>query len=130
IAEDEKQVLVVTENGYGKRTNIEEYRMQTRGGIGLKCMNITEKTGLMCGLKMVDGSEDIMLINDAGVVIRMAVEGISLIGRSTQGVRVMRVDDETKVVCVAKVGETEEEEETVETEENVTADEAKEELND
>ncbi|MEG0357279.1 MAG: DNA gyrase subunit A [Christensenellaceae bacterium] len=129
IAEDEKQVLVVTENGYGKRTNIEEYRMQTRGGIGLKCMNITEKTGLMCGLKMVDGSEDIMLINDAGVVIRMAVEGISLIGRSTQGVRVMRVDDETKVVCVAKVGETEEEE-TVETEENVTADEAKEELND
>ncbi|MEG0835502.1 MAG: DNA gyrase subunit A, partial [Christensenellaceae bacterium] len=111
IAEDEKQVLVVTENGYGKRTNIEEYRMQTRGGIGLKCMNITEKTGLMCGLKMVDGSEDIMLINDAGVVIRMAVEGISLIGRSTQGVRVMRVDDETKVVCVAKVGETEEEEE-------------------
>ncbi|MEG0251616.1 MAG: DNA gyrase subunit A [Christensenellaceae bacterium] len=129
IAENEKQVLVVTENGYGKRTNIEEYRMQTRGGIGLKCMNITEKTGLMCGLKMVDGSEDIMLINDAGVVIRMAVEGISLIGRSTQGVRVMRVDDETKVVCVAKVGETEEEE-TVETEENVTADEAKEELND
>ncbi|MEG0585431.1 MAG: DNA gyrase subunit A [Christensenellaceae bacterium] len=130
IAEDEKQVLVVTENGYGKRTNIEEYRMQTRGGIGLKCMNITEKTGLMCGLKMVDGSEDIMLINDAGVVIRMAVEGISLIGRSTQGVRVMRVDDETKVVCVAKVGETEEEEEMVETEENITADEAKEELND
>ncbi|MEG1656823.1 MAG: DNA gyrase subunit A [Christensenellaceae bacterium] len=136
IAEDEKQVLVVTENGYGKRTNIEEYRMQTRGGIGLKCMNITEKTGLMCGLKMVDGSEDIMLINDAGVVIRMAVEGISLIGRSTQGVRVMRVDDETKVVCVAKVGETEEEEmveteeNVAETEENITADEAEEELND
>ncbi|MEG0382546.1 MAG: DNA gyrase subunit A, partial [Christensenella sp.] len=109
IAQKEKQVLVITENGYGKRTNVEEYRLQTRGGIGLKSMNITDKTGKMCGLKIVDGTEDIMLINDAGIVIRMSVEGISLIGRSTQGVRVMRVDDDTKVVCVAKIMESEEE---------------------
>ncbi|MEG0594562.1 MAG: DNA gyrase subunit A, partial [Christensenella sp.] len=108
IAQKEKQVLVITENGYGKRTNVEEYRLQTRGGIGLKSMNITDKTGKMCGLKIVDGTEDIMLINDAGIVIRMSVEGISLIGRSTQGVRVMRVDDDTKVVCVAKIMESEE----------------------
>ncbi len=110
IAEQDKQILVITENGYGKRTETSEYRLQSRGGIGLKSMNITDKTGKLCGLKVVDGSEDIMLINDAGVVIRMSVEEISLIGRSTQGVRLMRVDDETKVVCVAKIMETEEEE--------------------
>ena len=73
-------------------------------------MNITEKTGKMCGLLIVDGTEDIMLINDAGVVIRMSVDEISLIGRSTQGVRVMRVDEDTKVVCVAKIVESEEDE--------------------
>ncbi len=115
IAEEGKQVLAITENGYGKRTEVSEYRQQTRGGIGLKSMNITEKTGNMCGLKMVDGSEDIMLINDAGVVIRMAVEEISVIGRSTQGVRLMRVDDDTRVVCVAKIVETEEEDAESET---------------
>ncbi|MEG0784614.1 MAG: DNA gyrase subunit A [Christensenella sp.] len=123
IAQKEKQVLVITENGYGKRTNVEEYRLQTRGGIGLKSMNITDKTGKMCGLKIVDGTEDIMLINDAGIVIRMSVEGISLIGRSTQGVRVMRVDDDTKVVCVAKIMESEEEvDDAAGTEEAVTED--------
>jgi len=73
-------------------------------------MNITEKTGKMCGLLIVDGTEDIMLISDAGIVIRMSVDEISLIGRSTQGVRVMRVDDDTKVVCVAKIVESEEDE--------------------
>ncbi|MEA5003342.1 MAG: DNA gyrase subunit A [Christensenella sp.] len=107
IVEKDKQILVITENGYGKRTEASEYRLQTRGGIGLKTMNITDKTGKMCGLKIVDGSEEIMLINDAGVVIRMSVDEISLIGRSTQGVRLMRVDDETKVVCVAKFVENE-----------------------
>jgi DNA gyrase subunit A len=63
-------------------------------------MNITEKTGQMCGLKMVSGDEDIMLINDAGIVIRMNVSEISVIGRSTQGVRLMRIGDDTKVVCM------------------------------
>ncbi|MBC5648434.1 DNA gyrase subunit A [Christensenella sp. NSJ-35] len=110
ICERDQQVLVITEKGYGKRTNAEEYRLQTRGGIGLKSMNITEKTGKMCGLLIVDGTEDIMLISDAGIVIRMSVGEISLIGRSTQGVRVMRVDDDTKVVCVAKIVESEEDE--------------------
>ncbi|WP_066685798.1 DNA gyrase subunit A [Christensenella intestinihominis] len=110
ICEKEQQVLVITEKGYGKRTNAAEYRLQTRGGIGLKSMNITEKTGKMCGLLIVDGTEDIMLINDAGIVIRMSVDEISLIGRSTQGVRVMRVDEDTKVVCVAKIVESEDDE--------------------
>jgi len=119
IAEEGKQVLVITEKGYGKRTNVEEYRHQSRGGIGVKTMNITEKTGKMCALKVVDGSEEIMLINDAGVVIRMNVSEISLIGRTTQGVRLMRVDEDTKVVSVAKFVESDEEDEEP-VEENTT----------
>lgn len=111
IAEKDKQVLVITEKGYGKRTEASEYRLQSRGGIGLKSMNITDKTGKMCGLLIVDGSEEIMLINDAGVVIRMSVDEISVIGRSTQGVRLMRVGDDTKVVCVTKFVENEYDEE-------------------
>ncbi len=96
-------IFVITENGFGKRTKEDEYRTQVRGGIGVKTINITEKTGLMCGLKMVCGDEDIMVINDAGIIIRMNTAEISVFGRGTQGVRVMRVDDDTKVVCVAKV---------------------------
>lgn len=122
IAGEGKQVLVITENGYGKRTDVDEYRHQSRGGIGVKTMNITEKTGKLCALKMVDGSEEIMLINDAGVVIRMDVAEISLIGRTTQGVRLMRVGEDTKVVSVAKFVETEDDDEDAAGEEAVSDD--------
>ena len=107
--EPESDVLVISENGYGKRTPAEEYRVQTRGGIGIKTMTITEKTGQMCGLKVVTGEEDIMLVNDAGVIIRINTEEISVVGRAAQGVRLMRVDEDTRVVCVAKVPKEEEE---------------------
>jgi len=110
-------IFVITENGFGKRTKEEEYRTQVRGGIGVKTINITDKTGQLCGLKVVDGSEDIMIINDAGIIIRMNTAEISVFGRGTQGVRVMRVTDDTKVVCVAKVPKGEEEE-SLESEEN------------
>ena len=100
---DDMDVLAISENGYGKRTPATEYKVQNRGGIGIKTLNITEKTGNMCGLKVVDGREDIMMISDANVIIRMNVSEISVFGRSTQGVRVMRLDDESKVVCVAKL---------------------------
>ncbi|MDL2236608.1 DNA gyrase subunit A [Christensenellaceae bacterium OttesenSCG-928-K19] len=109
IAEEGKQLLVITENGYGKRTDIGEYRMQGRGGFGIKSMNVTAKTGQMCGIMIVDGSEEIMLINNAGVIIRMRVDEISVIGRTTQGVRLMRVDEDTSVVCVAMIEDTEDE---------------------
>jgi DNA gyrase subunit A len=111
IIEPGKQVLVITENGYGKRTAAEEYKQQTRGGIGLKTINITEKTGLMCGILVVDGTEDVMMINDAGVVIRTGVEDISVFGRDTQGVRLMKIEEGDKVVCVETIVEEEEEEE-------------------
>jgi DNA gyrase subunit A len=104
-------IFVITENGFGKRTKESEYRTQVRGGIGVKTINITEKTGQLCGLKVVDGNEDIMIINNAGIIIRMNTAEISVFGRGTQGVRVMRVAEEIKVVCVAKVPKGVDEEE-------------------
>ena len=85
--------------------------MQSRGGVGIKAMSVTEKTGLLCGMKMVDGQEDIMIINDANVIIRVNTSEISSIGRSTQGVRLMKVGEDTKVVCIAKLPPMEEDEE-------------------
>ncbi len=95
-------VLTVTENGMGKRTPEEAYRGQKRGGKGIIAMQITEKTGDLCGIAMVTGDEDLLLIRDDGMVIRMPVEQISLTsGRSTQGVRLMRADGGTRVVSIA-----------------------------
>ena len=98
--EEGKQVLAITQNGYGKRTEIEEFRSQTRGGKGILAMRLTEKTGLMAAQMLVDPDEDIMLITDDGTIIRMPVSGISVIGRVSQGVRVMRVEGESRIVGV------------------------------
>lgn len=117
VLEDDKQVLAITENGYGKRTPAQEYKTQTRGGIGIKTINMTEKTGHLCGLKVIDGTEDIMMISDAGVVIRISAQEISLFGRDTQGVRVMKLDGDSKVVCVEKIEPDEEESEETEIQE-------------
>lgn len=104
--EQGSEVLVVTENGYGKRTATSDYRHQSRGGYGVKSLSITDKTGAMCGLKLVNGDEELMLINDQGVIIRVNVNEIPTIGRSTQGVKIMRTDDDSKVVWVEKFMET------------------------
>ncbi len=106
-------VLVITENGYGKRTPISEYKVQKRAGIGLKTLKVTEKTGNMCAIGIVDGSEDIIIINDAGVIIRTRVSEISVFGRDTQGVKLMNVDENTKVVSAALVPHDDEEDDTV-----------------
>ncbi|MEK4384227.1 DNA gyrase subunit A [Solibacillus sp. FSL W7-1464] len=103
ILEPGQEILVVTENGYGKRTPESEYRLQSRGGLGLKTMQITDKNGKMCAVKAVDGSEDIMLITINGMLIRMDVNDISVIGRSTQGVRLIRLADDEYVATVARV---------------------------
>lgn len=105
---DDYSVLIVSENGYGKRTPVTEYNAQSRGGIGVKTMNVTEKTGYVCGMKIVSGEEDIMLINEANAVIRMGTAEIPTIGRTTQGVRVMRMDEDIKVVTVALLPKEEE----------------------
>ena len=109
------KVLSITENGYGKRTEIDEYRVQSRGGKGIKAMNLTAKTGLFTCQLLVHEDEDIILITDDGTVIRMPVAGISVLGRNTQGVRLMRVDEGSKVVCVARTEADEEEPEEAET---------------
>ena len=109
IVREGAEVLVISENGYGKRTPLSEYRLQRRGGIGIKTLNVTEKTGEMCVLIIVDGSEDLMLINDAGIIIRTTVSEISVYGRDTQGVKLMNVGDEARVVSVALAGPEEEE---------------------
>ncbi len=114
IAKPEGEVLVISENGYGKRTPVSEYTLQHRGGIGVRTLRTTDKTGDMCTLKVVDGSEDLMVINDAGVIIRMNVSEISVIGRDTQGVRLMNVGDDSKVVSVALVLADEDAEESEE----------------
>ena len=108
------KVLSITENGYGKRTEIEEYRIQSRGGKGIKAMNLTAKTGALTCQLLVRDDEDLLIITDDGTVIRMPVADISVLGRNTQGVRVMRVEEGCKVVCVARAEAEEEEEETAE----------------
>ncbi|KOS61052.1 DNA gyrase subunit A [Lysinibacillus agricola] len=117
IVEPGQEILVVTEKGYGKRTSEEEYRLQSRGGVGLKTIQITDKNGPMVAVKTVDGSEDVMLITINGMLIRMDVNDISLIGRSTQGVRLIRLGDDELVATVAKVEKAEEVEEAEEAEE-------------
>ncbi|MFD1928383.1 DNA gyrase subunit A [Sporosarcina siberiensis] len=103
IVSDGEEILVVTEKGFGKRTPIEEYRIQSRGGYGLKTLNVTERNGLLVAMKAVDGTEDLMLITIHGILIRMAIEDISVIGRSTQGVRLIRLGEDELVATVAKV---------------------------
>lgn len=94
-------IIAITENGMGKRTPEDAYRMQGRAGRGIIAMNITEKTGKLVCLKVSDGDEDIMLIRDDGIVIRVPVSTISVISRNTQGVRLMRIDGEHRVASVA-----------------------------
>ncbi|MBP3522084.1 MAG: DNA gyrase subunit A [Clostridia bacterium] len=112
--EEGKQVLAITQNGYGKRTDISEFRAQSRGGKGILAMRLTEKTGLMAAQLLVSAHEDVMLITDNGTIIRMPVDDISVIGRVSQGVRVMRVEDEGRIVGVTATERDEDaEEETV-----------------
>ncbi len=112
------KVLSITENGYGKLTEIDEYRVQSRGGKGIKAMNLTPKTGRLTCQLLADEAEDILLITDDGTIIRVPVGSISTLSRNTQGVRLMRVAEESKVVCVARAEAEEEPEE--EAEENET----------
>lgn len=95
------EVLTVTENGYGKRTHTEEYRAQSRGGIGLINIKVTEKTGFVVGVKVVNENQEFMLISNEGIVIRSNINEVSVINRNTQGVKVMNMDNNDKVAAVA-----------------------------
>lgn len=101
VVDEEKPLLMVTENGYGKKTGPEEYRSQTRGGKGIFTYRITDKTGKLVGMTAVSDNEDVMLITSEGIVIRMHTDEISTYSRQTQGVRLMRLDEDVSVVSLA-----------------------------
>ena len=123
VISDNQEVLVITENGYGKRTTASEYPVKGRGGKGIKTANITEKNGPLAGLTTVDGSEDILLITDKGIIIRFNVDSVSQTGRATLGVRLMKMEDDTKVVTMTTV-EPEEDEDVSEAQANTESSEA------
>jgi DNA gyrase subunit A len=135
IAHEGRALLSVTENGFGKRTPIEEYLRgsedenaprtpQNRGGIGLKNYNITEKTGPVAAAKVVDEDDDILLLSDDGTIIRMAVSDISVYGRATQGVVLMRLSEGARVISLARVDKEDDTEDSEDTQDTQTAEEA------
>ena len=122
MASQGEYMLVASEKGYGKRTRISEFKLQLRGGKGLLCYNVTEKTGNLVGMKLLDDGRDIMPITNEGILIRMSVDDISVIGRNTSGVKLMSIDadSDVRVASIAKVRESsrQDEEENVEDPEN------------
>ena len=113
ITEGKATLLAITENGFGKRTELDEYRVQNRGGRGLITYKITPKTGNIVGIRVVSGDEDVMLITDSGTIIRINVSEVNILGRSTQGVTLMRTN-EGKVVSIETVESENEEKQEVE----------------
>ena len=114
IANPGQEILVVTSNGYGKRTNIDEYRMTHRGSKGVRALNLTEKNGNIVSFKLVNADEDLMIITDSGIIIRLAVDQVSTTGRVAQGVRLIHLKDNQKVSTVTLLEKEETEDETQE----------------
>jgi DNA gyrase subunit A len=111
VNDQHSDILVVSENGYGKRSSIEDYRVTNRGGKGVKTINITEKTGKLVAIKNVMDDDDLMIINKSGIAIRMEVADLRVMGRATQGVRLIKVKGDDAIAAVAKVMKEEDEEE-------------------
>ncbi len=112
----DSNILVVSENGYGKRSSLEDYRITNRGGKGVKTINVTEKTGNLVAVKNVTDEDDLMIINKSGITIRMAVADLRVMGRATQGVKLINIKGNDSIAAVAKVMHEEEEEESQELE--------------
>jgi DNA gyrase subunit A len=106
-------LFTVTEHGFGKRTELSEYRLQSRGGKGVITIKTTERNGKVVSLRLVTDEDDLMLITDGGKLIRMPVNGIPIIGRNTQGVRLIRLEEQEKVVALERLAEKEEGEQEV-----------------
>lgn len=110
VDNSEATVLVVSEKGYGKRTDIDDYRVTNRGGKGVKTINVTDKTGELVAIKGVTDQDDLMIINKSGIVIRIGVETLRVMGRATQGVRLITLKDSDAIASITKVAREEEEE--------------------
>ncbi len=113
INDKSRNILVVSENGYGKRSELEDYRVTNRGGKGVKTINITDKTGGLIAMKDVSDNDDLMIINKSGLVIRLAVETLRVMGRATQGVRLINLKGNDSIAAVAKVEKSEDEDEVI-----------------
>ncbi len=120
VNDENSNVLVVSEHGYGKRSNLEDYRITNRGGKGVKTINVTEKTGNLVAIKNVSDDDDLMIINKSGITIRMAVADLRVMGRATQGVKLINIKDSDSIAAVAKVMHEEENEESINNENNGT----------
>ncbi|UXP31579.1 DNA gyrase subunit A [Reichenbachiella agarivorans] len=125
IAREDANLLVVSEKGYGKRSDVEAYRITKRGGKGVKAMSITEKTGALVAIKEVVDSDDLMIINKSGITIRMAVSTLRVMGRATQGVRLIKLGDHDEISSVEKIERIEEEEVDESSDETTASDENK-----
>ena len=102
------EILVVSENGYGKRSSLEDYRITNRGGKGVKTLNITDKTGALVSINNVTDADDLMIINKSGLTIRMQVSDLRVMGRATQGVRLINIKGNDSIAAVTKVMREEE----------------------
>lgn len=122
ILRPDSKLLVISEYGYGKRTDLDEYRLQTRGGKGIKTYNITPKTGNLISARVVRDDEEIMIINNQGVLIRIKVAEISQMGRSTSGVMLMRTNDGSVIMSTARIAERESDEDLSEESEEIVQD--------
>ena len=110
VSDLESEILVVSENGYGKRSSLDEYRETNRGGKGVKTMNISEKTGLLVSINVVTDADDLMIINKSGLTIRMKVSDLRVMGRATQGVKLINIKENDSIAAVAKVMKEDDEE--------------------
>jgi len=123
VDSSEVSVLVVSEKGYGKRTDIDDYRITNRGGKGVKTISVTEKTGELVAIKGVTDNDDLMIINKSGIVIRIGVDTLRVMGRATQGVRLITLKENDEIASITKVAREEEEEiEEIEGTEDSTVD--------
>ncbi len=109
VNDDESNVLVVSEKGYGKRSSLDDYRITNRGGKGVKTINVTDKTGSLVAIKNVTDENDLMIINKSGITIRLSVSDLRVMGRATQGVKLINIKDNDSIASVAKVKHEEEE---------------------
>ena len=119
ISCSDHEILVVTSNGYGKKTDVEQYRMTHRGSKGVKALNMTEKTGTIVAFKSVIGDEDLIIVTDAGIIIRLSLSQVSNTGRVAQGVKLINLKDEQHVSTVTVLDKVEESEEVTESENEV-----------
>lgn len=114
VNDEDTSVLVVSEKGYGKRSSLDDYRVTNRGGKGVKTLNITDKTGSLVAIKGVTDNDDLMIINKSGIVIRIGVETLRVMGRATQGVRLITLKENDEIASIAKVQREDEEDEVIE----------------